>query len=119
VSFSKDAIRALQQHDWPDNVRGLNNVVERVLILANGPVIRRSDILNAIQQGIDYPTADDRETDNERRELLSVLERAGWDTTMAAKLLRVSRATIYRRMEKLGVPARRQKRANGTERVIL
>lgn len=110
VSFSRDAIRALQQHHWPDNVRGLNNVVERALVLVNGPVIRRRDIIDAIQQGDSYSTPEDSGTERARRELVSVLESVGWDTTSAAKLLQVSRATIYRRMEKLGVPARRKKR---------
>jgi two-component system nitrogen regulation response regulator NtrX len=43
-SFSADAIAALRRHDWPGNLRGLRNAVERALLLAPGPVILPSDL---------------------------------------------------------------------------
>ena len=38
VPFSKDALKALQDRDWPGNIRELRNVVERLLILGGNPV---------------------------------------------------------------------------------
>jgi len=45
VSLSEDAIQTLNQHSWPGNVRELENTIERALIVANGNVISKKDIM--------------------------------------------------------------------------
>jgi Response regulator containing CheY-like receiver, AAA-type ATPase, and DNA-binding domains len=118
ISFGRDAIRALQQHNWPDNVRGLNNVVERVLVMSSGTVIRRSEVVDAIQQGKSYFLPQETGADTDRRKLVAALESTGWDTTSAAQILGKSRATIYRQMEKFGVHPRYRKSRTGTNETI-
>ena len=39
ISFSKDAIKLLQEYDWTGNIRELRNVVERLIILGNKEIV--------------------------------------------------------------------------------
>ncbi|MEZ4367485.1 MAG: sigma 54-interacting transcriptional regulator [Kofleriaceae bacterium] len=51
MSYSADAMTALQHHSWPGNVREMRNVVERAGALADGPVITRSDLVFGREMG--------------------------------------------------------------------
>src|SRR5947208_13360125 len=48
--FSQEALEVLQRHDWPGNVRELRNLVERVVIMARGPVIQATDVAPLVRQ---------------------------------------------------------------------
>jgi DNA-binding NtrC family response regulator len=119
AGLTRGAIAALQRYSWPGNVRELRQVVERALVLSGQPTLNRSQIVEAI--GSVQAARAARSSDSvDRRRLLAVLQRAGWDTTVAAGLLGVHRGTIYRRMQRLGVPLRSRVYAgdlNGYERV--
>ncbi len=107
LSLSRSAIRALQQYDWPLNVRELRNVVDRLFLMVDSPIASSADVADAITMGTSASSPADEEMAPARRELVEELERAGWNTDLAAANMKVSRATIYRRMEKLGVRRRR------------
>lgn len=108
LSLSKSAIRALQQYDWPRNVRELRNVMERLFLLVDGPVASTADVADAITMGASESSPSDERTVVERRELVEALECAGWNAEKAAEKMKVSRATIYRRMGKFGVRRNRR-----------
>jgi DNA-binding NtrC family response regulator len=99
-SFSPDAERALVRHDWPGNVRELANCVRRACLLASSPVIGVQDLVlpPAAQGGVDAPG---REPD--RDEIEWALQRADGVVARAARELGLSRQSLYRRMEKLGI----------------
>ena len=107
LSLNKSAIRALRQYDWPQNVRELHNVVARLFLTVDGSVASSADISHAITMGILESPSVDEQSELARRKLVGELERAGWNAEKAAKNMKVSRATVYRRMEKLGVRRRR------------
>jgi DNA-binding NtrC family response regulator len=95
------AIRRLERHDWPGNVRELKHVVEHVSVLADGGTVTRQ----AVEQVIgcrDRAALDEHEFFSRAR-FRALLEECGWDTRCAAARLGVNRATIYRRMERLGL----------------
>jgi PAS domain S-box-containing protein len=98
---------ALRSYDWPGNVRELRNVVERSMILAEGPELRL--ILPDGQAGGEGRSSR-RLTDIQRQHILSVLEStrnrirgAGG----AAEILGVKPSTLYSLMERLGIPRTR------------
>jgi DNA-binding NtrC family response regulator len=99
-TFSLDAERALVRHDWPGNVRELANCVRRAGLLASGAVIGVQDLMlpAAAQGGGDAPA---REPD--RDEIEWALQRAEGVVARAARELGLSRQSLYRRMEKLGI----------------
>ncbi|MGH7647065.1 MAG: sigma 54-interacting transcriptional regulator [Gemmatimonadaceae bacterium] len=100
--LSAEAKHALQERDWPGNVRELKHMVERVIALADGPVISAADV--RAQSGARSSSAADVADDEPRRQRLrEVLVSVDWDTGRAATVLGVDRTTVYRRMNRLGI----------------
>jgi DNA-binding NtrC family response regulator len=103
-TFSPEAERALLRHDWPGNVRELRNCIQRACLLAESNRIGPRDLMlpAAPSQGVgaeSLPSA--REPD--RAEIESALTRHQGVVAKAARDLGLSRQSLYRRMEKLGI----------------
>lgn len=83
-------------HDWPGNVRELRNAIEFAAIRCKGSAIQREDlpqeILGSERSIMVGDAGDDREA------LLMALKQSGGNRSAAAKLLGISRATLYRRL---------------------
>jgi DNA-binding NtrC family response regulator len=96
--LAPDAERALQGHAWPGNVRELANCVRRACLLAGERTIRAQALgLPAATRGAS------REPD--RGDIEAALDRAQGVVARAARELGLSRQSLYRRMEKLGIAA--------------
>jgi len=98
--LSAEAERALLRHDWPGNVRELANCVRRACLLAPQPVIRAQDLVLPVPAG-NATEAVAREP--ERDEIEWALQRADGVVARAARELGLSRQSLYRRMERLGI----------------
>jgi len=97
------AMRALCRYAWPGNIRELGNVIERALILSQGPVLEL-DAFIASQRSVPEPS--ERADATERAHFLRVLERCSWRITgsgNAAELLGLRPSTLRSRLKKLGV----------------
>jgi len=99
------AERCLMAYPWPGNVRELLNVVERAALVCSGGVITVADLPPEIsgtrgEEGGGYQQAMEA---FERSLIRSTLERVGGDRREAARALGLSLATLYRRIEKLGL----------------
>jgi len=101
VVLSDGALSVLREHRWPGNVRELRHVIERAFVFAEGNRIERGDVIHAVERG-QVSCASSFSTE-ETRALLEALERAGQKVDVAAAILGVNRATVYRRMRRLGV----------------
>jgi DNA-binding NtrC family response regulator len=103
VDFSADALAELRRHVWPGNVRELRSVVARATLLANG---RQVDVASARMaigaNGLFNGRVISRIPDA-RAELVALLDEYRWDTSKVADHLGVHRATVYRRMQRLGL----------------
>jgi transcriptional regulator of acetoin/glycerol metabolism len=74
--------------------------------MVDGSVASSADVARAITMGMSESLPIDQRTVAERRELVETLEGAEWNAEKAAETMKVSRATIYRRMGRLGVRRR-------------
>lgn len=94
---------ALLHYGWPGNVRELRHTIERAAAFASNGRLHAIDIVHAIDLGlpIDDPVGVAMEPDRER--VLHSLAVAGWNVGRAAGLLRVGRATIFRRLKSWGL----------------
>lgn len=101
VVLSDGALLALQEHRWPGNVRELRHVIERAFVFAEGDRVERGDVIHAIERG--HVSNSCAVSTPETRCLLEALELAEHRVDVAAALLGVNRATVYRRMRRLGV----------------
>jgi len=110
---SPEALAALQAYRWPGNVRELENVVERCVVLADGPVIQLNDLpldVSLPQQATKVRAAEalplNEATDQfERQIVLRVLERVGWNLTEAGRILEVHRNSLRVKLARWGVRA--------------
>jgi DNA-binding NtrC family response regulator len=108
VSVSDSAIEMLMLRDWPGNVRELRQVVETAVAFAASALDAAAISAALAHRSRAGPTSGGVQAGNHnlfmaRRELLAALERASWATDAVAETLGVHRATVYRRMKRLGI----------------
>ena len=114
-SVSEPALKILMAYDWPGNVRQLESVIERAILLSEEDIIGPADLPTAVRAGIVAPHdlvlglhIPDEGVDLEGLErslILKALEKAEGNQTRAARLLGLSRRTLQYRLEKIqGAP---------------
>ena len=102
-----EALSLLMAHDWPGNIRELENVVERAFILCNDGYI---DIMHLPGELTTHRTVTNPHTDVrsahdilDAQAIRSALERNGYNRVAAARDLGIHKTTLYRRIKKLGI----------------
>lgn len=106
--IDKDAMEVLLSHDWPGNVRELENLIEHVINVSKDGLIKASTILTALNnsprsRGTPRPSGCGTSLTLESSEKLTLLEALRCSRGLvseAAKILGVSRSTLYRKMKK-------------------
>jgi transcriptional regulator of acetoin/glycerol metabolism len=96
----------LHSYPWPGNIRELESTVSRAALSAPGRVIRDSDIEFLHPQATvaaDTPTRVPTLAEAERAHILRVLEATTWNKKEAARLLDISRGTLYRKIVEYGL----------------
>lgn len=133
ISFEDDALDALVSYDWPGNIRELENVIERAVVLADGDLITLADLPADLTQlkslkstgratplvrstrnrGTNSSPATPAvvawrrmETEDERRLLLDALLQAHGNKAQAAKLLGLPRSTFFSKLKKHAISDR-------------
>jgi transcriptional regulator with PAS, ATPase and Fis domain len=113
MKIEPKAIEALQSYDWPGNVRELENAIERASALCDDNVIRLKDLPpQVVQQGLGGPgfrtgpagmpigkKLDDFIRDQERYFINETIKHTGGSREKAAKILGISMATLYRKID--------------------
>jgi len=94
-NFSPDAVAAIEHYGWPGNVRELENRVKRAVIMAEGPLVTSADLdLPTDNEAVPVTLKEARER-AEREAVQGALAESDGNVTQAAKLLDVSRPTLY------------------------
>jgi len=117
VTFTSDAVQALQQYAWPGNVRELRNIVERLMLLASGDEVGAEAVRSALMPTTDIAGQNfgsgilsARVEGFEREVILAELRRANFHVTNAAKALGLERSHLYKKAEQLGIDMRKHRR---------
>jgi DNA-binding NtrC family response regulator len=97
AGLADDVWPVLLQHTWPGNVRELKNVLEAACITTSSSHIERADLPPSLQARC---TTGTEQSQDERESLLHALCVTNWNKSQAAKKLRWSRMTLYRKMMK-------------------
>ena len=132
VDVSPEAVRVMLCYQWPGNVRELQNTIERIVVLANSdrvspsqfpehiraaaegaeePPLSVEEALRYVEQGLRGQTAPaQEETEDvmpleevEKRAILEAIRKCSGDISKASRKLHLSRATIYRKLERYGI----------------
>ncbi len=103
------AMQQIMAYDWPGNIRELRNVIERAMILGNGPYIEAdhlppqiagaSPVLSVSPQ----PNLKEAMKIYERNHILKVLKDNQWNKEKTARELGIDPSTLYRKMSQLGI----------------
>lgn len=107
--IARQALTSLMQHSWPGNVRELDNVLERAMILGNGVSVEPEDLEAGLFGGAAVRGAES--TANlklalgsfERQHIEKVLARASGDKALCARLLGISRSSLFEKLTKWGI----------------
>jgi len=105
MTFSAAARNAMLEYQWPGNIRALRHSVERAVILATGDKLEADDLQLTqpmAQSGTSALAAMNLET-VEKQTIEAALRKHGFNISHAAKDLGLTRASLYRRMEKHGL----------------
>lgn len=104
LGFAREAISAIENYDWPGNVREMENVIRRAVIMADGPRITPEDL------GLDSPAESDelpalREVRDlaEQEAVIKAMGRCNGNIAHAADLLGITRPTLYNLLDKYGL----------------
>jgi two-component system NtrC family response regulator len=109
LAFSSDAIRVVNVHRWPGNIRELQNRVQRAVIMAEGKRVTADDLeLTDVVSALPAQTLREARESVEREIVQDALRRHRGKVTSAASELGVSRPTLYELMEKLGIAKQNQ-----------
>ena len=101
AGFDPAAVRALRAHPFPGNVRELDHVVERAVLMARGGVIQVADLGLPVPRGAGVARLEEMSLEEVERLLIQkALARAGGNVNLAAEALGLSRSALYRRIAK-------------------
>jgi two-component system, NtrC family, response regulator HydG len=101
ASIQKQALDLLESHNWPGNIRELENAIERAVVLAKGNLLTRSDFAFLFRSpGQATPHSLE---EMERTHIDQILKYCQWNISKAAKLLEVNRTTLHNKIKKYGL----------------
>ena len=101
--FDSGAAEMLASHSWPGNLRELNNVVKRAVLLTRGSQITTAELTLAMGQIRTDNVLQLHDEDTERQRIITALQQTNGNKAKAARLLGIDRKTIYNKIEKLGI----------------
>ncbi len=101
--FDSAAAEMLASHSWPGNLRELNNVVKRAVLLTRSKLITTTELSMAMGPTKPIPVTTLHDEDTERSRIIAALQQTNGNKAKAARLLGVDRKTIYNKIEKLGI----------------
>jgi len=107
--FSQEAIKTLVSYNWPGNIRELENLVERLVVLGKGSVINREDLPREVSNNrssatstqIQYKSLKEATLAFEKDFIDNIIAKTGGNKVQAAKLLGVHRNTLSQREKRL------------------
>ncbi|HAL39739.1 MAG TPA: PEP-CTERM-box response regulator transcription factor [Polaromonas sp.] len=106
MTLNEEAVRAIELHPWPGNIRELENCIKRATIMAEGSQISSEDVglkntvLNELDDSLDLRVIRDNA---DKRAIIAALGRVNGNMVKAAELLGVSRPTLYDLMHRLAL----------------
>jgi two-component system NtrC family response regulator/two-component system response regulator AtoC len=106
VTLAPEVLTALMSYTWPGNVRELENLIERLIVLAEGTRIDYADLPQELFGPTPQPTTDglaDRIGQLEREMIRRTIEDCGHNQTRAAKLLGLKRSSLQYKLKKYGL----------------
>lgn len=102
ISIDPAALKRIEEYDFPGNVRELENMIERAIVVGNDKEIRLKDL--PLEKDIISSSSESLE-DLEKKYIHQILNKYSWNISRSAKALKVDRVTLYNKIKKYGLKA--------------
>lgn len=102
MKLSTDAIKKLKKYTWPGNIRELQHIIERTVIMSNSNIINATDIVLNISETSAINKNNLNLEEVEKNTIEKALKKHNYNVSAAAKELGLGRTTMYRKMTKYG-----------------
>jgi transcriptional regulator with GAF, ATPase, and Fis domain len=132
VGLSDEAMELMSHYAFPGNIRELENIIQRAISFAKGPLISKTEVETYLKAGTlpagqplvvaldkqTYPTLKSHLRKIERDFVLARLKDCGWSVSDAAKVMEITRTALHNKMKKLGINGKelRQSGEGATDR---
>ena len=101
INLTQSGLRALEENDWPGNVRQLEHLLERLVILSPSGELDGHAVRGALDGLEPRPKAVRSLADAEEDQIRKVLKATDGNKTRAARILNIERKTLYRKLERM------------------
>lgn len=98
ISIDSSALKRLEEFQFPGNIRELENMIERAIVVGKGKRISLRDL--PIGKETTVNTSIESLGELEKNHIIQILEKYNWNISVAAKALRVDRVTLYNKIKK-------------------
>lgn len=102
MKISADALKKLKKYNWPGNIRELQHIIERTVIMSNSNVLNASDFVLNISESTSMNKSNLNLEEIEKQTIERALKKHSFNVSAAAKELGLGRTTMYRKMTKYG-----------------
>lgn len=104
LDISDDVVKIFMNYSWPGNVRELEHALEHAFILCYLPVITANDLPSDFQGVISpEPLLSEGKRADDPQRIVQALEKTAWNKSEAARVLGISRRTIYRKIHEYNI----------------
>jgi DNA-binding NtrC family response regulator len=109
-TLAPDAVERLVRHDWPGNIRELENTIARAALSAPGRLVSAADVQFSAVGRLPDPSSEPSPLTSlasaEKAHIMRVLDAVGWNKKAAATVLEIGRATLYRKIAEYSLERR-------------
>nr|WP_321415813.1 sigma-54 dependent transcriptional regulator [uncultured Allomuricauda sp.] len=99
LEFSEETKNILQKYDWPGNLREMKNVIKRAVLFSTTDIMMPNALADDVVEGANVEQEDNfSKSDYEKERILSALKQTNFNKSKAAKLLQVTRKTLYNKI---------------------
>ncbi|WP_340110869.1 sigma-54-dependent transcriptional regulator [Maribellus mangrovi] len=100
ITIDPAALKRMEEYHFPGNVRELENMIERAIVVGNGKEIRLKDL--PLQKDV-ISDSNDSLTELEKKYILQTLNKCDWNISRSARVLQIDRVTLYNKIKKYGL----------------
>jgi transcriptional regulator with PAS, ATPase and Fis domain len=101
IVIDSAALKRLEQHEFPGNVRELENMIERAIVVGNGKEIKLKDL--PLSKETVVAESNESLYELERKYVQKTLNKNNWNISQSARALKIDRVTLYNKIKKYGL----------------